>query len=221
MNLFTLATLVVAAAASPSDPGPEAQLIAAVRSSLPLDLDVVDVKVLGKKSWSAEAELRVAWERVPRPGTSVVTVLVREGEAVAKTWASVKLAALRPVLVTTRALELGAELAAEDVKVELRPVAFGEGLDLAPGALVGQATLRALEAGEVVGKKDVLLPTPVARGTPVKVVSSVGGARILVAGTLLTSARVGARAKVRVAFSPRPLRGRLEDRETVVLEVIR
>jgi flagella basal body P-ring formation protein FlgA len=103
-------------------------------------------------------------------------------------WAAVKLVALRPVLVAARALAMGAVLEASDVRRELRPVASGEGLDLTAESLSGQAVLRDLEDGEVLGRRDVALPVPLPRGTPVTVVSTVGGARIEVQGVLASAA---------------------------------
>ena len=214
-----LIAMVLAGAAVEAD-GPEAQIAAEVQASLPIDLAVVAVSVVGDASWGPAARLSVSWPHTARAGTVMVPVMVEEGGAGRRVWAAVKLGALCPVLVTARPLALGAALEASDLKIELRPVARGDGLDLTLEALVGQAVLRDLAEGEVLGRRDVALPVPMPRGTPVTVVSSVGGARVEVPGTLATAARPGERARVRVAMSTRLLHGRMVGRDRFQLEVL-
>ena len=78
-----------------------------------------------------------------------------------------------------------------------------------------------VEAGEVIGKKDVALPPPLPRGTRVQVVSQSGGVQVHMTGTLVQSVRLGGRGRVRVPMSRRALSGRLMEPERFVLEVKR
>ncbi|MCB9648672.1 MAG: flagella basal body P-ring formation protein FlgA [Deltaproteobacteria bacterium] len=213
-----LAALLVVAA--PALEGPEAQIAAQMQADLPIDLAVVSVSIMGDATWSERAQLSVSWPRAPRAGTTMVPVTARDGGETRKLWAAVKLATLRPVLVTARSLAVGAVLEPSDLRVELQPVPMGEGLDLTADALRGQAVLRDLAEGEVVGRRDVVLPVPLPRGTTVTVVSKVGAARVEVQGTLATAARPGERARVRVPMTSRLLAGRLVSHEEFQLEVL-
>lgn len=213
--------LVSALLASPGAPaeGPEAQLLVAMQASLPIDVVATDLRIVGRGDWSPGAELIVSWERGNGPGRRMAKVVVQDEAETYKTWASVRIAALRKVLVTTRPLGMGAVLSEADLELALRPVAKREALDFTLESLVGQPVLRDLAAGEVLGKRDVALPAPVPRGTAVRVVSEVRGVRIEVPGTLVSSVRPGGRGRARIEASRRPLAGRLLAPDRFVLEV--
>lgn len=220
MKALLLTALIAAVNAGPAE-GPKAQLLQAVQASLPIDLVPTEIDIIGRKDWSEQAELVVTWERTVRAGRCMARVQVSDGDEQYRAWASVRLESLRQVLVVKRDVVRGETIAWGDLAKELRPVPESRVVDLSVEALVGQAVLRDLEAGQVLGRKDVALPAPLPRGTPVTVVSTVGGARIQVPGRLVTSVRLGGRGKARIEASRRALRGRLVAPDRFVLEVVR
>ncbi len=220
MNLvaLTLSTLLLQASDSSVDDGPKAQVLAAIKATLPGNLVATKLTFVGRSQWSSKAMIIVSWDRGMQEGLRMATVNVLDGGQSFKTWASTRLVGLRPVLVMDRDMKAGATIGAGGVRTELRPVRAGQGLDLTPEALAGQNILVDIKAGAVISPKDVALPARLPAGANVRVISEIAGVRIRVKGNLVSSARPGALAKVRISSSSRVLSGRLIDAETFVVE---
>ena len=217
MKVWLLITALCASLGGPR--GAETQLLQVMQEDLPEGMIATDLRIIGRDDWSPAARVEVQWERGRGPGRRRVQVVVDDRGEFFRTWASVRISALRPSIVTRRAMAKGDRITGEDLEVALRP--GRRGLDLQPGALVGQRIRRDVERGAPLGPKDVTLPRPLPRGTPVRVVSAVGGARIEISGQLVTSTRLGGRGRARVAGSRSALHGRLVEEDRFVLEVSR
>jgi flagella basal body P-ring formation protein FlgA len=126
-------------------------------------------------------------------------------------WAQVELAQRRPVAVAVRDLASGEVVESGDLEVQLLDA---EAHMASPSQVVGGCVLRGVEAGSIVGIKDVAAPPPVGRGTDVLVRVKVGAVVVESAGKLEDAARPGERTRVRVATG-RVIKGQLVDRETV------
>lgn len=169
---------------------------------------------------SVAPALTVLWKTPPRAGTMTVELSLREGTENRRAWAHIKLAARRPILIATHALEAGIALAPDDVTTELRPcdpaAARGACLELDPRALTGARVLRAVREGDALSEDAIALPSPLARGTEVTLVVAHGGLRVSTAGVLERSARPGEETTFRVKGSNRAIRGTLIDTTTAV-----
>ena len=201
--------------------GPEAQLLQAVQEDLPSGLAATELRIIGRSDWSETAELDVRWERGMAPGRRRVQVVVKDSGELYQTWASVRIGALRPVIVTRRSLVKGDRITAADLEFALRPSRSRGRLDISPDALVGELVLRDVTEGASLGPKDVTLPAPIPRGTAVRVVSESGGVRVEVPGRLVTAVRLGGRGRARTQSSRQALPGRLVNPDRFVLEMNR
>lgn len=216
--ILTIGLLLTHVAPVPAASEPEAQAQAALQATMPEGLMVTDLRLVGPKDWSPKATLVVQWQRGLRPGRRRATLHVRDGVRSFRSWASVRIAPITTILVAARALSAGTRIGAQDIKWARRAVSKKGSLDIAPQALMGQTTLRDIDADAPLTEADVVLAPALSRGTPVRVVSQSHGVRIEVPGTLTVATRPGARGKVRVSTSARPLPGRLLSDHQFVLE---
>ena len=207
----------------PTDPFAQARkateksVVQQLEPDLPPDLLVGEVSIPASFSPEEDDEIRAQWRRTPKEGNAFALVeLVRDGKVQRRTFVRVELLAVHEVLVAQRDLAKGDIITRGDL--ELEPRIGGEGIALASISLVGAAVLDAVEAGQAIDGSTVELPTPIARGTAVKVVIRVGGARIESHGRLEASARPGERVHVRVRATRKIVKGLLIDHKTVELD---
>lgn len=220
MNTTMITVLLLASLVSADEDGAaqRAQVQEALQATMPGDLVVTELSIIGRKQWSPKAQLTVSWERGLSPGRRRATLLVKDGSEFFKAWAAVRIAQLRPVLAASRALSAGAQIAPGDVEVRSLAVSSRGSLELSPEALIGQSVLRDVDVGVALDSKDVTLPSPTPRGTEVVVISRFGGAQVRATGTLLKATRLGEQSKVRVPMSTHPLLGRLVSAHVFELE---
>ncbi len=216
--ILTIGLLLTNVAPAPAAIGPETQAQAALQATMPEGLMVTDLRLVGPKDWSPQAAVVVQWQRGLRPGRRRATLHITDGARSFRSWASVRIAPITTVLVATRALRAGTRIGAKDIKWARRPVSSKAPLDISPQALLGQTLLRDVDADAVLTEPDVVLAPALSRGTEVRVVSGRNGVRIEVPGTLTVATRPGARGKVRVSTTARPLAGRLMFNQEFVLE---
>ncbi len=119
-------------------------------------------------------------------------------------------------MVAQRELTEGEVISEGDLALE--PRIGTDGVALAPVSLMGSSVLQDVEFGQLVSSTNVALPTPIARGSAVKVVVRVGAARIESHGRLEASARPGEQVRVRVRATRKVVQGLLVDPKTVELE---
>lgn len=183
---------------------------AQIRKVLPPGLALVSLSVSGGER-PASDDLAVVWHTTPRPGPG--SVQVNGGSA--KVWARIVLASVGDVLVAQRALASKDMIRPGDLVREARPLKSGRELALDPGYLDGAQVARPLAAGAAIESADLILPPPVPRGTPVRVIIEAGAARVTTHGTLERSAHVGERSSVRLDGIARILEGQLVDPTTL------
>ncbi len=207
----------------PNDPFAEARkatqqsVIEQLQPDLPPDLLIGEVSIPASFSPEEDDEVRAKWRRTPKEGNAFALVeLVRNDKVQRRSFVRVELLAVHEVLVAQRDLSKGDVISQGDLALE--PRIGGEGISLASVSLVGAAVLDDVESGDTIDGATVELPTPIARGTAVKVVIRVGGARIESHGRLEASARPGERVRVRVRATRKVVKGLLLDPKTVEME---
>ncbi len=184
---------------------------------LPGNLLIGEVSVPATFVLEEGDSVRAQWRRTPKEGNAFALVELMRNDAVQRrAFVRIKLLAVHEVLVAQRELTEGEVISAGDL--ELEPRIGSEGVALAPVSLVGSSVLADVEFGQLVTSTNVALPTPIARGTAVKVVVRVGGARIESHGRLEATARPGEQVRVRVKATRKIVQGLLVDPKTVELE---
>ena len=211
------------AADEPTDPFAEARqaiqkdIAKQLEPDIPANLLIGEVSVPTTFVLEEGDSVRAAWRRTPKEGNAFALVeLIRNDMVQRRAFVRVKLLAVHEVLVAQRELEVGEVISAGDLALE--PRIGTKGIALAPVSLLGSSVLEAVESGQLVTSSNVALPTPIARGTAVKVVIRVGGARIESHGRLEATARPGERVRVRVRATRKIVEGLLIDAKTVELE---
>ena len=207
----------------PTDPFAEARraiqqdIATQLEPDLPGNLLIGEVTVPPTFAMEEGDTVRAQWRRPPKEGNAFALVELMRGESVARrAFVRVKLLAVHEVLVAQRELSEGEVISAGDL--ELEPRIGTEGVALAPVSLVGSSVLADMEFGQLVSSTNIALPTPIARGSAVKVVVRVGGARIESHGRLEATARPGERVRVRVRATRKVVQGLLVDPKTVEME---
>ena len=130
-------------------------------------------------------------------GQGVVAVSCREPDAW-RLFVPVRAVEQVPVVVTSRAVQAGAKLAAEDVVLDQRrsPTLPYEYFS-APAQVVGLTARRTLSAGTVIVPAAVERPTVVERGAVVTLVSGVGAVLVRSDGVALEPAKLNEHVRVR------------------------
>lgn len=124
-----------------------------------------------------------------------------------------------PAWVSRRDLSPGGLLQADDVELQNRR--WPDGLPVTPARDDVRPTGRmrlAVRAGEVVAAAQLLPSDALVRGDRVTAVLSEGAMEVRMPAQLLTSARVGERARVQVQGRSIALEGRLADAQTVKVD---
>lgn len=216
---FTILALVPMETQGPavaSVTGLSASLAEGLARELPRPLQLMDVELSSPIDAAPETPFSIEWKTAPRSGSNSVRITFELPQGTARRWAFVRLAPAVPVLVYRRALPAGHTLTEADLAVVRKPRV--RGLDLLPSSLAGRVLSRPVSAEEPVGEGSVRLPAPVPGRTPVDVVARVGLVEVRLRGILDRSVRPGAPGKVRVSPAGRPLRGRLVDPGTFILD---
>jgi len=183
---------------------------------LPGDLIIGEVSVPTTFVLEEGDSVRAQWRRTPKEGNAFALVeLMRDDAVQRRAFVRIKLLAVHEVLVAQRELAEGEVISAGDLGLE--PRIGTEGVALAPISLIGSSVLEDVEFGQLVTSTNIALPTPIARGTAVKVVVRVGGARIESHGRLEATARPGEQVRVRVKATRKVVQGLLVDPKTVEL----
>jgi flagella basal body P-ring formation protein FlgA len=212
------ATSVAHATPVGSARGMEAEVAARVAAGVPAGLAIIDVTVPAGLA-QARGDVAVELRGGLRAGrTSVKVTVTRAGRAVKTGWASVRLEALRPVLVARRPLASGDALDPRAVTIEQRPVDAASACDLPASALAGAHVRASVDAGGVVACASIERAAPVARGSVIRVLVRRGHVQVSASATLETSARPGEPAQARLEGSQRLVRGRLTDAGTLLME---
>ena len=202
-------------AATPLD----AAVATRVRGALPTELVLVALHAPMNWKLADSDALAVEWRTPPHTGNVTVQLKLDSADGSHRIgWATVQLRGLRPVLVTKRPLVKGESLQAEDLGLEPRPVADGEGVAVEPTVLAGAPLLRDVPAGAVIGSADIVMPAPVARGAELTVLVKHGPLTISTRGTVERSARPGEKSAARVDDGHRIVYGRLLDADTLLVE---
>lgn len=184
---------------------------------LPGNLLIGEVAVPSSFVLEEGDSLRAQWRRTPKEGNAFALVeLMRNDNVQRRAFVRVKLLAVHEVLVAQRELTEGEVISEGDLALE--PRIGTDGVALAPVSLMGSSVLQDVEFGQLVSSTNVALPTPIARGSAVKVVVRVGAARIESHGRLEASARPGEQVRVRVRATRKVVQGLLVDPKTVELE---
>ncbi|HEX4456481.1 MAG TPA: flagellar basal body P-ring formation chaperone FlgA [Polyangia bacterium] len=190
-----------------------------VRGSLPAELVLVALHAPMNWKLADSDALAVEWRTPPHVGNVTVQLTLDGADGSHRVgWATVQLRGLRSVLVTKRPLMKGESLQAEDLGLESRPVADGEGVAIEPTVLAGAPLLRDVPAGAVIGAADIVMPAPVARGAELTVLVKHGPLTISTRGTVERSARPGEKSAARVDDGHRIVYGRLLDGDTLLVE---
>lgn len=207
----------------PTDPFVEARqavqtdISTQLAPDLPGDLLIGEVSVPTTFVLEDGDSVRAAWRRPPKEGNAFALVeLIRKERVQRRAFVRIKIIAVHEVLVAQRELAQGEVISAGDLALE--PRIGGDGVALAPVSLLGSSVLADVELGQLVTSTNVALPTPIARGTAVKVVIRVGGARIESHGRLEATARPGEQVRVRVRATRKVIQGLLIDPKTVELQ---
>ncbi|MBV1859915.1 MAG: flagellar basal body P-ring formation chaperone FlgA, partial [Nannocystaceae bacterium] len=184
---------------------------------LPANLLIGEVSVPATFVLEEGDSIRAQWRRTPKEGNAFALVELMRGDAVQRrAFVRIKLLAVHEVLVAQRELDEGDVISAGDLALE--PRIGTQGVALAPISLVGSSVLKDVEFGQLVTATNVALPTPIARGTAVKVVIRVGGAKIESHGRLEVTARPGEQVRVRVRATHKIVQGLLIDPKTVEIQ---
>lgn len=206
----------------PTDPFAEARhavqkdITKQLEPDLPGNLLIGEVSVPASFVLEEGDSVRASWRRPPKEGNAFALVeLVRKDSVQRRAFVRIKLLAVHEVLVAQRELAEGEVISAGDLALE--PRIGGEGVALAPISLIGSSVLGPVELGQLVTSTNVELPTPIARGTAVKVVIRIGGARIESHGRLEATARPGEQVRVRVRATRKIVQGLFVDAKTVEL----
>lgn len=162
-------------------------------TGLPADVAITAVHLSARQAAIdvAPDTVDIEFPAVARPGRASLRVRIAGRRSM---FVPVTLAALADVPVASRDLAAGELITDADVTWELRPVT-GAAPQLAVGAVVASP----IAAGDVIDDARVTAPPPVARGAEVEVVVVRGAVEIVTRGHLEQAARVGARARVRLA----------------------
>jgi len=207
----------------PTDPFAETReaaqktIVEQLEPDLPRDLLIGEVSVPATFVPGEDDEVRAKWRRTPTEGNAFALVELVRGDVVQRrAFVRVQLVAVHEVLVAQRELAEGDVVTAQDIALE--PRIGKDGIALAPVSLVGSSVLADIELGQLIDARNLELPPPVARGSSVKVVIRIGGARIESHGRLEDTARPGERVRVRVKATRKVVRGLLLDPKTVEME---
>lgn len=196
------AALVLCLTASAAHADPLADVVRAqLLPSLPAGTDVAAVHLPAAfaKLDVDPAAVTVELPRALAVGRPSIKLAIRGKRPV---FVPIAIAPLVEVAVTRRALAAGAQIATDDVAIELRAV---EGA--VPVSVIGATVRHPIDAGAIVTASAVALPPPVPRGTQVTVELRRGGVRVRGAGTLELAARPGEPATVRLAHTRAIVRG--------------
>jgi flagella basal body P-ring formation protein FlgA len=208
---LVLSAALLVLAGAPARAGTVAdEATAQIRKALPPGLALVSFSVSGGDR-PASDDVAVVWHTAPRPGPG--SVQVNGGSS--KLWARIVLASVGDVIVVTRAIAAKDTIRPGDLKRETRPLLSGRELAIDPDYLDGATAARPLTAGATLDEHDLILPPPIPRGTPVKVVIEAGTALVTTHGTLERAAHVGERSSARLDGIPRILEGQLIDPTTL------
>jgi flagella basal body P-ring formation protein FlgA len=207
----------------PTDPFADARqaaqksIVEQLEPDLPANLLIGEVSVPATFVPEDGDEVRAKWRRSPKEGNAFALVeLMRNDKVQRRAFVRVKLLAVHEVLVAQKELSEGDVIGEGDIALE--PRIGGEGIALLPASLVGSTVLEDVEFGQQINATNLELPAPVARGSAVKVVISVGSARIESHGRLEVTARPGERVRVRVRATRKVVQGVLLDAKTVQME---
>lgn len=193
----------------------EAVIRARVAPAMPAGLDVAKVHLsptLAKLEVDP-AHVAVEVSRELRAGRPSVKVIVRGRPA---QFVPLSISAVAEVAVAQHRLEPGAVIGLADVIIEQRAVDGAAPASV--NSVVGATVSRVVVAGAAVGKADVTLPPPLARGTQVAVEIRRGSVRVRGQATLELSARPGEQAAARLAQTKQVVRGTLVAPATLVVE---
>jgi flagella basal body P-ring formation protein FlgA len=200
--MFALLLLLTA------NPNVEAQL----ERALPPHLALVEVEI--PKHLPKNVELLATFRSEPKPGRSLITLLAVDAQGnKTKTWANVKLALRTTVWIAKHDLAEGTVISIANAEPKM-VLAEKE----VPQLQLGNPLLRARQSGETIGAEDVLLPPPLPRGTQLTIIAKIGAVEVSTSGTLERPARPGEIAVARISTVHRLIRGRLADRETLMVE---
>jgi flagella basal body P-ring formation protein FlgA len=202
--LLVLAMLAGSAHADPLEDVIRQQLVPA----LPLGLGVARIQIMQRVHLDP-ANVAIDLPRELRAGRTSIKIIAG-GHTV---WASVSIAPVVRVAVSSRAIAAGAPLG--ELVVEDRAV---EGMAPAPvDVLTGATATHAIAAGAVITSADVALPPPISRGTQVAIEARRGNVRIRGTGVLELAARVGQPATARLLATKTLVHGTLIDSTTFVI----
>ncbi|MCR9162739.1 MAG: flagellar basal body P-ring formation chaperone FlgA [Nannocystaceae bacterium] len=207
----------------PTDPFAETReevqrtIVEQLEPDLPTNLLIGEVSVPATFVPGEDDEVRAKWRRVPKEGNAFALVeLERNGLVQRRAFVRIKLVAVHEVLVAQRELAEGDVISEGDIALE--PRIGDDGIALSPVSLVGSTVLEDVEFGQLMNAANLELPPPVARGSSVKVVVRVGGARIESHGRLEVTARPGEQVRVRVRATRKVVKGLLVNAKTVEME---
>lgn len=159
----------------------------------PLDIEPVDTRFLTRMKFAAICSAAPGWRK---------EFIVR-GELSAR------------VVVATARIAAGRPVGPGDVALEKRTLASIEGATSALDAVVGQASRRALRAGQVIDRHWLAQPVLVQRGANVAIVATNGPVRVTTTGEALATGREGDVIDVRNATTGRVIRARVTALDTV------
>lgn len=205
--------VVLACIASAAQAAPvEAVVRDALARDLPAGLGIVAIHLPGAvRQLDVEpSTVAVIIPRELRAGRPSVKVSLPGKRTV---WVPVSLAAAFTVAVARRPVASGATFTADDVSFEERTGAPGA----VPDSVVGARATRAIGAGDVVGRDDVALPPPLARGAQVTIEIQRGAVRVKGAGVLERASRPGEPAAARIAATKQVVHGTLVAPSTVLV----
>jgi flagella basal body P-ring formation protein FlgA len=219
MMMRSLCFLLVLGSASIAGAKPLPDWSRSVDWGLSSELEVTELRLSAKTTFSPEAEIRAVWDRPATAGRRSVRLKVKEGASSRDIWAVVHIEWVVTVLVATRDLHEGDTLRAEDLRTERRVrSAAGPKPLTAVEALLGRRLANSVSASEAFEERDLERLPALPRGAEVRVQAGAHGLSVWAEGTLEQSLRPGERGRVRLVSSKRVVMGVLDSDGAIVLE---
>lgn len=131
---------------------------------------------------------------------SLEVAVLADGEIVQQVPLLLNVSFVKPTVVAAQAINMGATLAASDVRVVEMTFTRLEHMGVEePAVVVGQRARRFIGAGQVVMERDLEVAPLVKRGQIVSVYSQVGGVSIVTAAKAMTSGAYGEAVELRAS----------------------
>jgi flagella basal body P-ring formation protein FlgA len=144
-----------------------------------------------------------SWETLPSAddlrGSLFVGLDIHVGTQHHRRWVQAQTRVLRRVPVATRSINYGEKFTEENVREDWRDVSYSRAESMTPEEMAGYSSNRMIPLGQVIQRRDLVMPKVVKFGDTVRVYKSTGPLEVTVTGVAQQAGAIGDMIKVKIA----------------------